>query len=290
MVISKHDTTLLVLTWRLISVFLSRILFSSEPTSPSKHPLDLPSYTVLSVNCKKLFGLACQSRGAVRLNTKINLQFPKKRYVALTVMERRLGTEIISLIAASAKTRDCLLALTLTCKTFGAILEKKYLQFFHIRVIPDKAPELWEYLVKNPHLARNVRVLQLVAAEKSEGEHHEKYPNHPRYRPVRIPSLVAAVIKTKGTSPLHLESDTLQEGSPASDGEEKFQISRSVIQAIKNMDRIISFQWGGDYSSFGLESWIKLWEALQEWCPDLRHAELWDVGQFCYDGIINMYV
>lgn len=190
-------------------------------------------------------------------------------------MERRLGAEIIALIAASAKTRDCLLALTLTCKSFCAILEKKYLQFFHIRVIPDKVPQLWEYLVENPHLARNVRVLQLVAAE----EKVNKYPGHPKYRPVRIPSLIAAAIKSEGTSSPHSKHATPRKGGSSSSENDTFTISRSVIRAIENMDRVVSFQWAGDNNSFDYDFWADLWETLQE-CPDLRHVELWEIAQF----------
>lgn len=155
----------------------------------------------------------------------------------------RQPTELLDAIVSHVDAKPDLLSLALSCKRLHQVVFPRH---FEYRVIRGKVSSLrlWNHLIVNRSLARNVRVLEIID-ERTTGQEI-------------IPSDIMA-------TDTDLESSDDELGLHA-------KHERYLVAALGRMPTLQSFTWSCNHSPISMEN---LWPLLLK-CQSLNHIEIND--------------
>lgn len=155
----------------------------------------------------------------------------------------RQPTELLDAIVGHVDSKQDLLALALSCKRLHGIVFPRH---FDYRVVRGKISSLrlWNHLVVNRALARNVRVLEILDERATERE------------------LIPSDIMTTDTD---MESTDDELGMHA-------KHERYLLSALARMTTLRSFAWSCNHSPISMEH---IWPVLLK-CQTMSHIEIND--------------
>jgi hypothetical protein len=155
----------------------------------------------------------------------------------------RQPTELLDAIVSHVDSRHDLLALALSCKRLHSIVFPRH---FDYRVVRAKAStlRLWNHLIVNRSLARNVRVLEVLDERATEQE----------ALPFGIMTTDTDLESTDDELGLHVKQE------------------RYLVSALSKMTALRSFTWSCNHSPISME---QIWPMLLK-CQTLNHIEIND--------------
>ncbi|EKM56288.1 uncharacterized protein PHACADRAFT_253334 [Phanerochaete carnosa HHB-10118-sp] len=155
----------------------------------------------------------------------------------------RQPTELLDAIVGHVDSRQDLLALALSCKRMHAIVFPRH---FEYRVIRGKVSSLrlWNHLIVNRSLARNIRVLEVLDERAAAQE----------VLPSGISTTDTDLESTDDELGLHVKHE------------------RFLVSALTRMTTLRSFTWSCNHSPISME---QVWPALLK-CRTLSHIEIND--------------
>lgn len=170
----------------------------------------------------------------------------------------RLPSETLEAIISKIESRGDLLQLALTCSRLASLIIPRHLHWRTLRSNIEDGRNIWSALAHDRNLAQNVRVLEL-----------ESKSAHLRSAPTIDPPI-------SQLPPNYL--DGIENAALEPFGDPLMTSEGLLRRALRNMDRLVSFQWGPvSPGPVVLDNSADIWHILGS-LSRLRHINVGDWG------------